>query len=168
VDANELKSIVVAEVAAQLHSELAPLKDQLLRQNDALDRLHHWKLALWANGGGGPPGWLESFRDQVLANLADLTKAMADMRDAKLVRESIEDANFKAVADRRASDAGKQGRTMVWATVTLAILTAVLAVVGVGSLIVAIKVMRSEIKVPTLSQYADTQPAQSAGPDADH
>jgi hypothetical protein len=49
---------------AEIERQLEPFKRSLDANTKATEAIGRWKLALWSNGSGGPPGYLEIAREQ--------------------------------------------------------------------------------------------------------
>jgi hypothetical protein len=87
----ELKQFITYEVARQLKIELQPINAGIEILEDGVDKIRHWKLGLWSNGSGGPPGWLENFA-------ADTTKQFAEIKE--IVTSYVKDQTVRDTKER--------------------------------------------------------------------
>lgn len=73
----ELRRLVVAEVVRQLAPH-RKLQEAIQTKVDAIDR---WKLSLWSNGTGGPPGYLEIARKEDNSRYERIFSTMEDVKE---------------------------------------------------------------------------------------
>src|ERR1700722_19650937 len=48
----------------EVQAQLKPFKDALDLNTRMTEAINRWKLSLWSNGSGGPPGYLERAREE--------------------------------------------------------------------------------------------------------
>jgi hypothetical protein len=78
-----IKEMIMEEVSKQLQARIEPIKAML-------ESLNRWKLSLWSNGSGGPPGYLEMARDEDDKRYEDLQSQQRSMvADVKTTTEYI-------------------------------------------------------------------------------
>lgn len=81
----DVRRIAKEEVEVQL----APIvKEQ--------EKTRQWRLGLWSNGSGGPPGYLETARAEDKEHFTEIFKTLKELKDANSAHELV----AAVVADR--------------------------------------------------------------------
>lgn len=93
------------EIKRQLHpvfrtiekteESVEELRQALNKNSQATESIGRWKLGLWSNGSGGPPGYLEVAREQDKIWKDALIKKVDALTDAHLIRTGEETGHLK-------------------------------------------------------------------------
>jgi hypothetical protein len=127
----EIRSLIVVEV----QNQLKPLVEMVNRQDKTL-------RSLYANGSGGPPGYLEMARaedkqqaarlfskiDSVAHRIDKVEDFMNDHRTREEQREEDKVRDAQAIADRVAESERRSNRRM---TIWMLVLAALMAIFGI-------------------------------------
>lgn len=117
----------------EVERQLKPFRDSLDKNTRETEGISRWKLALWSNGSGGPPGYLEIARAQDKDWKDALIKKVDALTDAQTLRAGEEIWHSKWF---------KKWATI--ATITIALLALVL---GVFTFFEGRRVATGELKI---------------------
>lgn len=149
----EIERFIVREVAAQLK----PIVAELHENTEATKNIAKWKLALWSNGSGGPPGYLEISRAQDTQRYEELKKAHEDLGekiDELKTAQTFNDGSAQGVEKR--NKALNSNWTMFIALIGV-LIAFVMMVIGVAAFIGS-KVKSGEVVIPLHIKTMDANP----------
>ena len=77
----------IIELALAHHRESCPMQDKFTELDDQVDDVRRWQASMYANGSGGPPGYIETFKDQVTKQIAELARKIETAYDSQVERK---------------------------------------------------------------------------------
>lgn len=160
----------------EVEKQITPFRELLAINTRMTEAINRWKLSLWSNGSGGPPGYLEIARDEdkVREDKRDrqtnaIMSEIREIRDKYLLQsgqEIGEGKNEKLRERRQKSWIEKWGLATM---IVSAIITFLGMIIALGALIVDMKIKVGELNPkighsqPAPAEYAvDKLPPESA------
>lgn len=160
----------------EVQTQLKPFKEALDINTRMTEAINRWKLSLWSNGSGGPPGYLEVAReedknreDKRDRQTKEILNEIKELHDKYLVKSGEEIGVGKRDSENRQHNKSWVEKWGLNATIAIAVITFFAMIIALGTLIVDMKLRVGEIK-PQIghssshsSEYADDkQPPQTA------
>lgn len=93
MDNEEIRLLIEREVDRKMDpvlKSMGELKTLFTIVSKKLDSFNHWKLSLWSNGSGGPPGYLERARADDDKRYGDLLQAVTELKRKDIQEETTE------------------------------------------------------------------------------
>jgi hypothetical protein len=109
---DEARIMEIVELAVSTHRLSCPLQDQITELGDEVEATRRWQRAMYSNGSGGPPGFIELFEKRVTEQIAALSAKIETAHDFQEGRKGELRQESK---DKR--------REMDWRNFWLAVLT---------------------------------------------
>jgi hypothetical protein len=160
----------------EVASQLKPFRELLDMNTRMTESINRWKLSLWSNGSGGPPGYLEIAREEDKIReekrdhqTSEIMMEMKELRDKFLVRSGEEIGKGKLEQKNREHSKSWVEKWGLAAAIISAIIGFLGMLIALGVLIVDMKIKVGEINpkighsYPTNMEYdALKRPPQTA------
>ena len=157
MDRDEIREFIMQEITRQLD----PFKRELSDQSKSLKDISHWKHALWSNGSGGPPGWLELFAQETRDGLKQIRDIITKLSAEETRREGVREGEESIKMDRRKTDEGKRERSKVIMQAAALFVAAVMMLVGITSLILTVRLKMGKMHIPSISLDDQRDPKEA-------
>jgi hypothetical protein len=113
---DEARIMEIVELAVSTHRLSCPLQDQITELGDEVEATRRWQRAMYSNGSGGPPGFIEKFEQTVTKQIAALSAKIDTAHDFQEGR--------KGELRQESRDKNKE---MAWRNFFVALVTVVIA-----------------------------------------
>lgn len=146
--------------------QLKPFKEALDSNTRTTESISRWKSSLFANGSGGPKGWLELLAEKMEMQFAELFSEVRKLREESLVQDTENQTEEKLLARRNSAEKSKRERVQMWWQIIggiVAILVFLSGLVfGIYGLWQGSHAKAGEIKIPGISRSINSKPVVSS------